>query len=161
MTPSVRTGTVALLVMFAGACARDMVPASQITPGDVMQSIKMMQGYDTNHDGVITRDEMEAALQREFAACDTNHDGRISIQEMQAENDRRWKESGPASSPLIDWSQDGIIDLAEFAGTARSTFSDMDRNGDGRLEGNELRPPRMRGGGRGPGRGARGGEPPR
>jgi Ca2+-binding EF-hand superfamily protein len=161
MTPAVRTGIVALLVVLIGACAREMTPASQITPGDVMQSIKMMQAYDTNHDGVITRDEVEEALKREFATVDANGDGRISIQEMQAENDRRWKESGPASSPLIDWSQDGIIDFAEFAGTVRSTFSDMDRNGDGRLEGNELRPPRMQGGRRGPGRMGRGGEPPR
>src|SRR5437868_14857327 len=115
------------------------------------ENIKLMLSYDENSDGAVTRDELEAGLRRQFAAADLNHDGKIDIREMQAENDRRFRAFGTAASPLIDWNQDGMIDLTEFASTARSVFEEMDKNHDGKLDGNELRLPQ-------PGRGA---PPPR
>ena len=115
------------------------------------ENIKLMLSYDENSDGTVTRDELEAGLRRQFAAADLNHDGKIDIREMQAENDRRFRAFGTAASPLIDWNQDGMIDLTEFASTARSVFEEMDKNHDGKLDGNELRLPQ-------PGRGA---PPPR
>lgn len=147
MAPVVRMFAVSLAVMLAaGACSRlsGEPPSSLLSPADAMQSIRLIQTYDTDHDGVISKTEVEAGLQREFAACDANHDGKLSSSETQAENDRRWKESGPASSPLIDWSQDGFIDFAEFSNTARSVFSEMDRDQDGSLSVNEMRQPRIR-----------------
>jgi Ca2+-binding EF-hand superfamily protein len=111
------------------------------------QNIRMMLSFDGNSDGTVTRDEMEAALRRQFAACDTNGDGRIDMREMQAENDRRFRVNGAGASPLIDWNQNGQIEFDEFATTARSLFAELDRDMDGKLTSDELRlmPP-----GRGP-----------
>ena len=103
------------------------------------QNIRLMISFDGNSDGTVTRDEMEAALRRQFAACDVNADGRIDIREMQAENDRRFRVSGAGASPLIDWNQNGQIDFDEFATTARSLFSELDRDSDGKLASDELR----------------------
>ena len=129
--------------------------------GEPEQNIKLMLSFDGNSDGTVTRDEMEAALKRQFEACDTNHDGRIDLREMQAENDRRFRAFGTEASPLIDWNQDGQIDFDEFAATARSVFAELDRNHDGKLDRDELRlappgrgfppSPEGRGGGRGRG----------
>ncbi len=144
MLPIVRMGIAGLSVVLAvAACARTGAPpANMLNQADAVQSITLMQAYDSNHDGVIAKEELETGLQREFAALDANSDGRLSGAETQAENDRRWRESGPASSPLIDWSLDGFVDFTEFAGTARSVFGDRDRDQNGSLSGNEMRPPR-------------------
>src|SRR5258706_2282055 len=103
------------------------------------QNIRLMLSFDGDSDGTVTRDEMEAALRRQFAACDTNHDGHIDLREMQAENDRRFRVNGAGASPLIDWNQNGEIDFDEFATTAQSLFAVLDRNMDGKLTSDELR----------------------
>ena len=108
------------------------------------QNVRFMLALDQNKDGIVTREEVEAAMRREFAAADTNGDGRIDRMEMQAENDRRFRANGTGASPLIDWNQDGVIDYNEFATTTRSLFAELDRDSDGRLDATELRLPMVR-----------------
>ena len=145
----------ACVVLAVAACAGRGSGGNANRPlppiGETEENIKLMLSYDENSDGTVTRDELEAGLRRQYAAADLNHDGKIDIREMQAENDRRFRAFGTAASPLIDWNQDGMIDFTEFASTARSVFEEMDKNHDGKLDGNELRLPQ-------PGRGA---PPPR
>ena len=136
--------------LIAAACA-GRPPANGMRPlapiGETEQNIKLMLSYDENSDGVVTRQELEAGLRRQFATADLNHDGKIDQREMQAENDRRFRAFGTEASPLIDWNQDGFIDFDEFASTARSVFEEMDKNHDAKLDQNELRLPQA---GRGP-----------
>ena len=103
------------------------------------QNIKLMLSYDENSDGVVTREELEAGLRRQFAAADVNHYGFLDAKEMQAENDRRYRAFGGSYSPLIDWHQDGRIDFDEFAAVPRSIFEELDKNHNGKLDNNELR----------------------
>ena len=137
----------AALIGAAVACAPPRGPlrpgpnAQMPIIGEKEQNIKLMLSYDENSDGTVTRNELEAGLRRQFAACDLNHDGRIDLMEMQAENDRRFRAFGTGYSPLIDWNQDGQIDFNEFATTARSVFEELDANHDGQLDKNELRLP--------------------
>jgi Ca2+-binding EF-hand superfamily protein len=137
--------------LIAAACAgprRAVIGMRALPPiGETEQNIKLMLSYDENSDGVVTRQELEAGLRRQYAMADTNHDGKIDLREMQAENDRRFRAFGTEASPLIDWNQDGVIDFDEFASTARSVFDDMDKNHDMKLDQNELRLPQA---GRGP-----------
>jgi Ca2+-binding EF-hand superfamily protein len=112
---------------------------------DLEQSVRLMLSYDANSDGTVTRDELEAGLKRQFAACDVNGDGRLSGAEIQAENDRRWKANSTGYSPLIDWNQDGYVDFSEFSTTARSVFEALDRSHRGVLTRDELRLPVIRG----------------
>ena len=126
------------------ALARDpRVASSQV--GEVQLNIRLMMTFDANKDGSVSRDEVDAGLKTQFAQADMDHNGVLNLREIQAENARRWQTSGTASSPLIDWNQDGTVSLAEFSGTAYSVFSQLDRDRGGSLAGNELEAPRLRG----------------
>jgi uncharacterized membrane protein YgcG len=118
--------------------------------------VQILLRYDANHDGSVTRSEVEAGLKTDFAAADTNHDGVLELDEVRAVNDKRWSEDASASSPLVDWNHDGVVDFDEFAATARSLFEQMDTDGNGVLSPAELRPK-----GSGPGQGEKGGGEPR
>jgi hypothetical protein len=96
--------------------------------------------YDSNHDGTVTRAEMEAGLKADFDKIDINRNGCLSEDEVRTENDRRWKQDASTYSPLIDWQHRGCIDFTEFAGTARSLFDELDVNTDGKLTPQELNP---------------------
>ena len=148
MMPAIRVLALsAALILGVGACAGPRGgpgpgpggPNASVRPlTEQDQNIRLMLSYDENSDGIVTRDEMEAGLRRQFAACDLNHDGRVDLQEMQAENARRFRAFGTGASPLMDWNQNGQLELDEFATTARSLFAELDRNMDGRLEGDEV-----------------------
>lgn len=141
-------GAVFLIAAACGGPRRAVNGMRPLPPiGETEQNIKLMLSYDENSDGVVTRQELEDGLRRQYATADTNHDGKIDVRETQAENDRRFRAFGTEASPLIDWNQDGFIDFDEFASTARSVFEDMDKNHDGKLDQNELRLPQA---GRGP-----------
>jgi Ca2+-binding EF-hand superfamily protein len=117
------------------------VMGQDLATAESEQKIRLMLSYDENSDGVVTRDELEAGLHRQFATADANHYGFLDIKETQAENDRRYKVLGTSYSPLTDWHQNGKIDFDEFAATARSIFEELDKNHDGKLDRNELRFP--------------------
>lgn len=137
------------------AIARDpRVATAQV--GEMQLNIRLMLSFDANRDGLVTRDEVEAGLRAQFEAADTDRNGSLNLSEIQAENARRWQASGTASSPLIDWNQDGVVGFAEFSGTAYSVFSQLDRDRGGTLAGVELEAPRVRGVARPPPRNARG-----
>ena len=134
--------------------ARDpRVATSQV--GEMQLNIRLMLSFDSNKDGLVTRDEVEAGLRAQFEAADIDRNGSLNLNEIQAENARRWQASGTASSPLIDWNQDGVVGFAEFSGTAYSVFSQLDRDRGGTLAGVELEAPRVRGVVRPPARNAR------
>jgi EF hand len=124
------------LVLSACADRRDRGP--QETDPDFHPTIDLLTKYDANHDGTIARAEMEAGLKQEFDTADTNHDGKLDPDEVAAVNSQRWNEDKSTASTIVDWNQDGFVDFNEFAGTARSLFADIDRNGDDQLTPDEL-----------------------
>jgi Ca2+-binding EF-hand superfamily protein len=132
------------VLMTVSACGGGRPTGLQQPPIDLVQNIGLMMAYDANRNGIVTRDELEAGLKREFALADRNGDGVLDLPESQAENARRYNVNHTGFSPLIDWNRDGKVDFTEFATTMRSLFEDLDKNHDGVLEGRELQPPRMR-----------------
>jgi EF hand len=104
--------------------------------------VDMLLKYDTNHDGSVTRAEMEAGLRADFAKADYKHLGCLDKDEVRAVNEQRWEEDKSTTSPLVDFEQRGCIDFNEFAATARSLFDQLDTNGDGVLTPAELHPNR-------------------
>jgi hypothetical protein len=104
--------------------------------------IEILERYDADHDGTITRAEMEAGLKADFDAADTNHDGRLDADETRAVNEQRWSENASTTSTVVDWNQDGFVEFHEFAGTARSLFAELDADGDGKLTPKEIAPHR-------------------
>ena len=117
--------------------------AASALPAGLPPSAILLLRYDANHDGVITKAEMEAGLKADYAAVDVNHDGCIDRNEMRAENERRLRQDGSLASPLYDWNLDGCVDMAEFASTVRSYFGFVDRTKNGEVTLLELRGPSM------------------
>ena len=128
------------LAIAAGAYA---APAAYRLPPGLPASAALLLRYDIDHDGIVTRDEMEAGLKADFAAADVNHDGCLNPAEVSAENARRLASDGSAASPLRDWNLDGCVDIREFSNTAHSYFQLADRKKDGRVTLLELRGPSM------------------
>jgi len=126
------------LTLALSACADRRDRGPQETDPDFHPTIDLLTKYDANHDGTITRAEMEEGLRKEFDAADTNHDGKLDPDEVAAVNAQRWNEDKSTASTIVDWNQDGFVDFNEFAGTARSLFADIDRDGDGQLTPKEL-----------------------
>ena len=116
--------------------------ASRLSAG-IPPSAALLLRFDADHDGVITREEMEAGLKADYAAADSDGNNCLSPAEVRAENERRLKQDGQQASPLVDWNLDGCVDMREFSNTAHSYFDLADRSRDGRLSANELRGPSM------------------
>jgi Ca2+-binding EF-hand superfamily protein len=115
--------------------------AAERLPLGLPPSAALLLRYDANHDGIVTREEMEAGLKADFAAADTNGDGCLDATETRAENQRRLAQDGAQASPLVDWNLDGCVDFREFANTVHSYFELVDRKKDGRVTLIELRGP--------------------
>ena len=109
-------GTVVLALIGASALAAQRLPAG------LPASAALLLRYDANHDGVVTRDEMEAGLKVDFAAADTNGDGCLGPAEVRAENDRRLARDGelsllPASAPTVEFVPVEIVPEGAAPGT--------------------------------------------
>ena len=127
---------------------------------------------DANHDGVIDATEIAAAAEA-LKKLDKDGDGQLSIEELMAPAPRPDGTNAPAANgkrgprpggpppgagpdgkdrpvpPLInalDANHDGVIDATELA-NAPASLKALDKNGDGQLTQDEIRPA-----GRGPGR---------
>lgn len=102
----------------------------------------MLLHYDANHDGTLTRAELEAGLHADFDALDVAHTGCLTNDEVQAVNQKRIAADQASASPLMDWNGDGCVDFNEFAVTPRSLFDSLDRNSDGQVTPQEFNPRR-------------------
>lgn len=103
----------------------------------------LIEKYDANHDGIITRAELEAGLRADFAKADVKHNGCLDADEVSAVNQERWKEDQSTASPLVDFKGQGCVDFSEFAATPRSLFEQLDRDEDGQVTQRELHPTRQ------------------
>jgi len=110
--------------------------------GDWHSATGMLIKYDANHDGTVTRDELEKGLKADFEVADKHHTGCLDADEVTELNEERMKYDESAASPLIDWKNNpgGCIDFDEYAAMPRSLFEDLDKNGDGKLTPDELHP---------------------
>ena len=134
----------AIAVIFAATTAAVTAAyAVERLPAGLPASAALLLRYDGNHDGIITRDEMDAGLKADFAAADANGDGCLDPVETRAENQRRLARDGAQASPLVDWNLDGCVDFREFANTVHSYFDLVDKKKDGRVTLIELRGPSM------------------
>jgi Ca2+-binding EF-hand superfamily protein len=152
--PMNRLPSVLIFAVVVSACAshpKHHIPEDQ-RPREWHPARELLLKYDSDHDGTLTRAELEAGLKSEFEAADADHDGCLKPDVVRAINAQRIKDLGSTATPLIDWNQDGCVDFNEFAGPARSLFTQMDRNGDGKLDPKELNPAGVGKAGQGGGR---------
>jgi Ca2+-binding EF-hand superfamily protein len=121
----------------------------------------ILRAYDTNKDGILTRQEFQTGLRAEFAAADTGKTGCLTNAEVLAINQKRIEADQSTATPLQDWNQDGCVNYQEFATAPASMFDQLDQNRDGRITPQEFNPQRGgRGAPGGAGPGGRRGPPP-
>jgi hypothetical protein len=126
---------VAALALAACGTPRVVPPGA---PNEREANRQMLLHFDANKDGALSRAEVDGALRAEFASSDRDGDGRLNPEEASTENDKRWRSEGPAATPVIDWNQDGGVDMQEFANAARGMFDLVDQDGDGVVSAGEL-----------------------
>ena len=96
---------------------------------------------DLNGDGVISRSEWSTNTAR-FDRLDTNRDGVLSRTEIRAAREQQRDTNGRTAQMRhrgMDVNGDGVITRSEWRGNDRS-FEQHDRNDDGVLSGDEVRP---------------------
>jgi Ca2+-binding EF-hand superfamily protein len=130
--------TVAILTFALAGCAAP--PLHRDLPKEWHPAINMLLKYDANHDGNITRAEMDAGLRADFAKADYKHKGCLDADEARTVNQERWEEDKSAASPLVDFSQNGCISFSEFADAPRSLFEQLDTENKGILTPKEIHP---------------------
>jgi Ca2+-binding EF-hand superfamily protein len=94
----------------------------------------MFQQLDTNKDGVVTTQEVEAAAAARFAAADTNKDGKLSPEERQAEHEKHMTDKFERK----DANDDGLLERSEVAQMPQGLFDRLDSNKDGKLSPEEM-----------------------
>jgi Ca2+-binding EF-hand superfamily protein len=100
---------------------------------------------DTNHDGVWSKAELDAAqtrtvqlrLQAEFKQLDTNHDGQLSYQEFAAA--AHVNVNADQILQKLDANRDGKVTADEFRAPQLANFAKLDANHDGVVTPDEVR----------------------
>jgi hypothetical protein len=124
--------------------------------GRHMPPSPLIEALDANHDGVIDANEIANAAAA-LKTLDKNGDGQLTPDELRPQGgDHQGPPPGaPGSGPrrmppsplmgALDANHDGVIDATEIA-NAPAALKALDKNGDGKLTMDELRPPRPQGG---------------
>lgn len=98
---------------------------------------------DTNSDGKISEEEMQAHRAAGFAAVDTNGDGKLSPEELSAHAESRKSERAEKRQERMiermDTDGDGMLSESEMAPKGgENMFERLDTDGDGALSKEEL-----------------------
>jgi Ca2+-binding EF-hand superfamily protein len=107
--------------------------------------LERLKAADKNADGMISREEAQAALPgiyANFDAIDANKDGFITFEEMKAARQAHRGAGGPgAMFGRLDVNGDGKLSRAEVANAPRlaENFEAIDANKDGYLTQDEIR----------------------
>ncbi|MBC6980962.1 EF-hand domain-containing protein [Caulobacter sp. 17J80-11] len=179
MTKAMLLGAGAALLLVGAAVAQDAKgPRGRMadTDGDgKISQTEMVQAerarfarLDANHDGKVTKDELEALetrfMDERFARLDTDKNGQISKEEFAAAHEQRagrWagrRGVGMGGDRMggmlgrLDTNGDGVVTQAEADAKVQARFAAMDTNKDGFVTSDE-RPGKMGRHGRGPGGG--------
>lgn len=147
MRPITLAATAALLS--AGSATLGQPQAQKpLTKSDFIKKIDVgFNAMDTNHDGVVTKAELAAELQRElndarrrateqlrkqFNQLDTNHDGQLSFAEFSAVvSNIHSAETPDQKLQELDTNHDGKISAAEYRAPELARFNKIDTNHDG------------------------------
>jgi Ca2+-binding EF-hand superfamily protein len=106
---------------------------------------KGLAHFDRDGNGVVTRDEMRTAAAERFDKIDTNHDGKLTADELEAAH----REAQAKHFAAKDTDKDGKLSRAEVAKMPDAMFARLDANHDGFLTPDELAQGRHDHGGKG------------
>jgi Ca2+-binding EF-hand superfamily protein len=152
----VLAGSAALLggVALAGTAAADRGGFGHHgMHGGMMGGIghEMLRSVDTNADGALSQEEIDAAVDGRFAEFDANTDGKLSLAEFQALWAEVTKPISVRAFQFLDPDGDAAVAKVELEERFGSAVAHFDRNDDGVLSQQDRRHRRWgwRGGGEG------------
>jgi Ca2+-binding EF-hand superfamily protein len=91
---------------------------------------------DLNHDGKVTRAELDQALHQQFAAASKG--GALTKDQFEGMQHSRAEATSGRAFQRLDANPDGKLTLQEFAASQQKTFARMDKNGDGTITRDEM-----------------------
>ncbi len=91
---------------------------------------------DLNHDGKVTRAELDQALHQQFAAAAKA--GALNEQQFTAMQGSRAAKTSARAFQRLDHDHDGKLSQAEFSANQQRTFERMDKNNDGVITRDEM-----------------------
>lgn len=103
-----------------------------------MELAGFMQRFDSDQDGNVTRDEIEAIRAQEFEDADSDQSGGLSFEEFDALGEEKRAERLNRRLAMLDTDGDGGVSLEEFqsaypknaqAAAVVFAFADADENG--------------------------------
>ncbi|MEM1386144.1 MAG: EF-hand domain-containing protein [Pseudomonadota bacterium] len=154
MIPLSRLAAVSATLVICGVTA---IAAQERGPDRLGGPGAVMERFDTDGDGVVTRAEVDAAQAARFAEADLNGDGALSLDELiAAQEARRLARQTAQAQRLLAWLDqdgDGVVsaeEMAQLAGRRGDIFERLDRDADGTITLEEVEQARAlrRGGGR-------------
>lgn len=92
---------------------------------------------DKDGDGKVSVSELDQRHRDFLSKADADKDGFISEAEMEAFHEAKKAERKAKMFPDAD--KNGYVDRREFEDAARARFTELDKNGDGRLTEDEMR----------------------
>lgn len=128
-------------------------PENAPSPSDLADRL---MAFDKDHKGYLVASDLPDRMQGIFARGDANHDGKLTPEELKALGDKQTAPSGPANrggrgggpfrfDPLLtalDTNHDGELSPEEIAAAATSLLA-LDKNGNGQIDADEMRPRQM------------------
>lgn len=104
--------------------------------------------YDSNNDGVLTRQEFDTGHAAQFTEMDANHDGALARGEGRGHRGegghRRMGHRGGGHLRGADANNDGNVTREEFLARPTAMFARLDANSDGVIQASERPQPRRR-----------------
>lgn len=91
---------------------------------------RLIRNFDRNHDGRVTRAEMNNVLGWRFASA-THRGPSMSLEQFIAERTAEYRKSNEAMFHRLDWNGDGKLVLAEYGAAQRVRMVQLDRDGAG------------------------------
>ncbi|KMK68104.1 EF-hand domain-containing protein [Puniceibacterium sp. IMCC21224] len=140
-TSNIITGVLAVALSLGGVAAQAHDRGGDRKDREAPRQILMFDEMDTNGDGEITLDEIEAQGAARFATADTDGDGLLSADELAAQAQARKAERMAAREAEMtermierrDANDDGMLSPEEMQGRRdpADMFKRVDANGDG------------------------------
>lgn len=129
------------LLAAAGAVTLSLAAPAMAQPAPPQPPEDPLARLDTDGDGAITKDEVEAVRQARFAEADTDGDGQLTRAELEAfgemRRETRKMRRRDAAFETMDANGDGTIGPDEFGGPEDRIFDRLDTDGDGTITAEE------------------------
>lgn len=136
--------------------ADELSPRPENAGASSDEMVKMLMAFDKDGKGYLVVGDLPERMQGMFARGDADHDGKLTPAEIARMSSRQGMPNGPRTEkgraegmfrmdPLLnalDTDHDGVISAAEIANASKSLLV-LDKNGDGEITADEMRPRQM------------------